>query len=99
MSEETYDYTLHTAYHGNKYTNIGYISLGYFLVWIGGGILLLFYVRSHYEVMDKDRSYYSALAFWLFGLAIFLMWLLWFLMYAAQVNPMLHPEVMKEASE
>ena len=56
---EVYDQTLFTARHGNKYNNIGYISLGYFLVWIGGGILLLFYVRSHYHPADKDRSYYS----------------------------------------
>ena len=27
------------------------------------------------------------MAFWLTGLELFLMWLLWFIMYAAQINP------------
>ena len=73
--------------HGDKYMNLLYISLGYLGVWIVAGLSTAFYVRGKYEARDKDRDYYCSLTFWLFGLAIMLMWLLWFIMYAAQINP------------
>ena len=85
--------------HGDKYMNLLYISLGYLGLWIIGGISTAFYVRGKYLPADRDRDYYCGLTFWLFGLAIFLMWLLWFVMYAAQINPQIHPQLAPEVPE
>ena len=35
-----------TMDHGNKYANLGYISLGFFIAWIVLGLILALYVRS-----------------------------------------------------
>ena len=64
------------------------ISLGFAFAWPFVGLILMVYVRSQ----TKDPSMKSNngnLAFWLTGLALFYMWLLWFCMFASQMNPQL----------
>ena len=72
-----------------------YISLGYVVTWLVGGLILMFYVRSKYssesEAGAREGAYYGNLAFGLCFLMVFLCWLLWWLMYIAQMNPMVHP--------
>ena len=43
---------------GDKFANMGYISAGYFGIWLIGGISTSLYVRSKYNDGDKDKSYY-----------------------------------------
>ena len=43
--------------HGDKYANIGFISLGFFLFWIVLGTILALYVRSQIDPNEaKMRS-------------------------------------------
>ena len=43
--------------HGDKFANMGYISLGFFLTWIVFGTILAFYVRSQIDPNEaKMRS-------------------------------------------
>ena len=70
----------------DKYSLLSSISLGFFAMWFVAGIPLSFYVRFQTEDL-ASKSSYCQMTFWLMGLALFFMWLLWFSMYAAQLNP------------
>merc|ERR1711937_486885 len=64
-----------------------YISLAYVVIWLVGGLILMFYVRSKYTAGDPDQTYYGNLSFGLCFLLTFMCWLLWWIMYIAQLNP------------
>ena len=72
----------------DKLTQLGYISLGYVVTWPVVGLILALYVRSATQD-PNSKSSYAQMTFWLVGLALFFMWLLWFSMYAAQLHPQL----------
>ena len=62
------------------------ISLGSLVAWPVIGLILAFYVRG--QTKDQSsRNSYAQMTFWLVGLAIFHMWLLWFSMYSAHNYP------------
>mmetsp|Transcript_8611 Transcript_8611/g.14558 ORF Transcript_8611/g.14558 Transcript_8611/m.14558 type:complete len:94 (-) Transcript_8611:192-473(-) len=80
------------AYNGaDKFAMLGWISLGFLIAWPVIGIILAIYVRVQ-TVDPASKGTYTQMAFWLTGLALFHMWLLWFTMYAAHNYPQIHPE-------
>ena len=73
----------------DKYTQLAYISIGFAVAWPVIGIPLALYVYS--QTKDEvSKLEYSMAAFFLTGLALFFMWLLWFSMYSAQNYPQIH---------
>ena len=69
---------------------LGVITLGYLFAWLGLGALLALYVRANTKD-ERSKTDNCWLTFWLVGLASFFMWLLWFSVYAAHLNPQVHP--------
>mmetsp|Transcript_29945 Transcript_29945/g.45800 ORF Transcript_29945/g.45800 Transcript_29945/m.45800 type:complete len:110 (-) Transcript_29945:38-367(-) len=77
-------------YSPNHFDLLLYITVGVAVFWVFFGTILGFYVRSQ----TKDPSTKSSncvMAFWLTGLALSLMWTLWFCMFSAQNYPQLRP--------
>ena len=51
------DTQFYVSEHGDKYANLGWISLGFFLAWIVIGAILAFYVNSQIDPKEaKMRS-------------------------------------------
>ena len=72
--------------HWDKFSVMKWMSVGYAAAWIIVGSIITIYVNV--QTVDKSmKRTYSSMAFFLTGLATFLMWLLWFTMFAAQLNP------------
>ena len=72
--------------HKDKYENMTNITVAFLCFWLGAGTFIGVYVRGQMKEQSQKNSY-CFLTFWLVGLAILFMWLLWFSMYSAQLNP------------
>ena len=72
-------------YGTDKYTQMWDLHVAFLSLWIGVGTFLGVYVRSQMKEASQKTSY-CMMTFWLTGLAVFFMWLLWFSVYAAQLN-------------
>ena len=72
--------------HGDKYEQMWSLNVMFVCIWLGAGTFIGVYVRGQMKE-PAQRNSYCFLTFWLVGLAVLFMWLLWFSMYSAQLNP------------
>ena len=81
--------------HWDKFNVMKWMTVGYAAAWIIVGSIITIYVNVQTVDATMKRTY-STMAFFLTGLSTFLMWLLWFTMFAAQLNPQIHPEAINQ---